>query len=449
MLRGMKFHLSPRKNDSSKSLDPRHEVTLSWPIRFATFLIILLINALRVPSGLLNFWAEDGVVFYSDVINRDFPQRLFIDSGGGGYLNLSGKIIAEFVGMFPIEIAPIVNFIFVNLVYAILLVVIYSRVNLYFKTKTFLFLFMSFFIFVPIGSYDSVATSINLHFFLLFSSFILIFIKKAKSTLVGHSIIFVTCLSDPLAILLIPAIAVLIFLKRNLNIYLLTYAFSLLVQVVFIVQFFGHSTRVVGLDPSIIKTAYLFMDRVVGSSLIPNWGFIDGQTLESGGISRILITRLIASFIVLLVLAYLIFIAGSRNLDLSKNGQNILIGSMLLTLSGYWAVAGLFFNPEPRYAIFPSLCLALILLMSLDSIFSGQKAIKIGRFILFVTSILFISIFASAFQVSNIRNTDQIWSEQITAGKTACKDGQLQQVKIEIPPRKNDLLLSVNCKMLR
>jgi hypothetical protein len=191
------------------------------------------------------------------------------------------------------------------------------------------------------------------------------------------------------------------------------------------------------------------MDRVVGSSLIPNWGFIDGQTFESGGISKILITRLFASFIVLLVLAYLIFIARPLNLDLFENGQNFLAGSMLLTLSGYWAVAGLFFSPEPRYAIFPSLCLVLIFLMSLDSIFSDQKTIKIERFVLFVTSILFISIFASAFQVSNIRNTDQIWREQIAAGKAACKAGKLQQVEIEIPPRKNDLLLSLNCKLLR
>lgn len=449
MLRCMKFHLGTGENDILKSLNLRRTLGWNWTMGFTAFLVILLINALRVPSGLLNFWAEDGVVFYSDVINEDFPQRLFIDSGGGGYLNLSGKIIAEFVGMLPIGLAPVVNFIFVNLVYAILFIVIYNRLNLYFKTKTFLFLFMGFFIFVPIASYDSVATSINLHFFLLFTSFIIIFTKEGKSTLVSHSIIFVTCLSDPLAILLIPAIAVLIILKKNFHTYLLTYAFPLLIQIAFVVQFFGDSTRVVGLDPSIIKTAYLFMDRVVGSSLIPNWGFIYGQTFESGGVSRILITRLIASFVVLSVLVYLIFVARPLNLNPNNNGQNFLVGSMLLTLSAYWTVAGLFFNPEPRYAIFPSLCLVLIFLMSLDSIVSNQKNIKIGKFILFVASFLFISIFASAFQVSNIRSTDQIWSEQISAGKAACKDGQLQQVEIEIPPRKNDLLLSLNCKLLR
>jgi hypothetical protein len=182
--------------------------------------------------------------------------------------------------------------------------------------------------------------------------------------------------------------------------------------------------------------------------LIPNWGFIDGQTFESGGISRILIIRLIASFVVLVVLVYLIFVARPLNIDPLKNGQNFLVGLILLTFIVYWTVAGLFFSPEPRYAIFPSLCLVLIFLMSLDSIVNDWKNFRIGRFILFVTSFLFIAIFASAFQVSNIRNTDQIWSEQIAAGKVACKDGKLEQVEIEIPPRRNDLLLSVNCKEL-
>ena len=449
MLRGMKFHLSPSENDTLKSLNLRRRLGWNWGMGFSTFLLILLINALREPSGLLNFWAEDGVVFYSDVMNEDFPQRLFVDSGGGGYLNLSGKIIAEFVGMFPIGFAPIVNFIFVNLVYAILFVVIYNRLNLYFKTKTFLFLFMGFFIFVPIASYDSVATSINLHFFLFFTSFIIIFTKEGKSTLVSHSIIFVTCLSDPLAILLIPAIAVLIILKKNLHTHLFTYTFSLLIQVAFIVQFFGDSTRVVGLDPSIIKTVYLFMDRVVGSSLIPNWGFIDGQNIESGGISKILIIRLVASFIVLSLLVYLLITARSLNVTPFREGQNFLVGLMLLTLGTYWAVAGLFFNPEPRYAIFPSLCLVCVFLMSLDSIGSNFKENKIRRFSLCIASFLFISIFASTFQVSNIRDTNQIWSDQLAAGKAACKDGKLLQVEIEIPPERNNLLLSLNCKMLR
>lgn len=445
----MKFHLSPHQKDASKSLTIPHGVDLNWSMRFTAFLSILLINALRVPSGLMNFWAEDGVVFYSDVINGDFPKRLFLDSGGGGYLNLSGKIIAEGVGILPIEFAPIVNFVFVNLVYSILFVVIYNRLSLYFKTKTFLFLLMGFFVFVPIASYDSVATSINLHFFLLFASFVIIFAKEGKITVVSHLIIFITCLSDPLAILLIPAIAVLVILKRNLNSHLLTYIFSLFMQVAFIVQFFGDSTRVVGQSPSIVKTTYLFMDRVVGSSLIPNWGFVEGQILESDGIPRILIVRLVASFIVLSLLMYVLFTARPINLTQLREGQNFLVGSMLLSVGVYWSVTGLVFNPEPRYAIFPSLCLVTIFLLSIDSIVSNFEGIRARRFFLYSSSMLFISIFASAFQVSSFRDTDQVWSEQLVAGKAACKEGSLLKVEIKIPPKRNNLLLSLDCKILR
>lgn len=445
----MKFDSDSTQSDTLKSRSLIHKLGLNWAMGFTSFLVILLINALRVPSGLQNFWAEDGVVFYSDVLNEDFPKRIFVDSGGGGYLNLSGKLIAEFVGMFPIGLAPVVNFIFVNLVYAILFIVIYNQLHIYFNTKTLLFTFMGFFIFVPIASFDSVATSINLHFFLLFTSFILIFAKREKSTLVSHSIIFVTCLSDPLAILLIPAVVASIILQKNLHSYLLTFAFSLLIQVAFIFQFFGDSTRVIGLDPNMIKTAYLFMDRVVGSSLVPNWGFIDGQALKSGEISNILILRLVVSFLVLSVMVYSVSVARSINSVSPKNGKNFLVGLMLLTCSVYWSVASFLFNPEPRYAIFPSLCLVLIFLMSFDSIVSTQKNIKIRRFIKFIVLFLFISIFSSAFQVSSIRDTEQIWSEQIEAGKDSCKDRSLSKVELRIPPERNNLVLSVNCKKLR
>lgn len=445
----MKFDLDFSEGDSLKTRSRFRKLGLNWAIGLTSFLVVLLINTFRVSSGLQNFWAEDGVVFYSDVLNEDFPQRFFVDSGGGGYLNLSGKLIAEFVGMFPIKFAPVVNFIFVNLVYSILITVIYNRLYIYFKTRTFLFLFMGFFIFVPIASFDSVATSINLHFFLLFTIFILIFAKGQKSSVVSHSIIFVTCLSDPLAILLIPAIAASIILKKDFRTHLLTYTLSLLIQVAFILKFFGDSTRVVGLDPSVIKTVYLFMDRVVGSSFIPNWGFIDGRSFENSEVSNILILRLIVSILVLLVIFYTVSVARPINSVSLKNGKNFLVGSMLLTCIVYWTLAGLLFNPEPRYAIFPSLCLVLIFLMSLDSIVSTQKSIKIAKYIQFIVLFLFVSIFFSTFQVSGIRNTELIWSEQIEAGKDACKDGKTSKVELRVPPDSNNLLLSVNCKELR
>lgn len=449
MLGGMRFHLRPNEIGRVKSLNLRHRFDWNLGTGLSTLVVILLINALRVPSALLNFWAEDGVVFYSDAINEDFPQRLFVDSGRGGYLNLSGKVIAEFVRMFPIQLAPLINFISVNLVYMILSLIIFNRLNQYFKIKKFLFLLIGFFFFVPIASYDSVATSINLHFFLLFTSFIIIIAKEKKNSIASHSIIFVTCLSDPLAILLIPAIALSIIIKKNLNAHLLTYASSLIIQVVFIVHLFGDSTRVVGQSSNVIKTTYLFLDRVVGSSLIPNWGFIDGQILESGGIPKILIIRLVVSCIALVLLVYLLIVARSLNSTVLKEGQNFLTGLMLLTLSIYWAVAGLFFNPEPRYAIFPSLCLVSISLISLDSIVSNLRNHRISRCLTTLSTFLFISIFAAAFQVSDIRDTNQIWSEQIAEGKIACEDERLLKVDIRIPPERNNLLLSVNCKMLR
>ena len=106
-----------------------------WYLIPIVFAVVLLINAIRVPSGIMNFWAEDGVVFYSDVINKTFPERLFIDSGGGGYLNFSGKLIAEFVRIVPIDFAPAANFILVNFAYALIISLVFRIMNPIFIDK--------------------------------------------------------------------------------------------------------------------------------------------------------------------------------------------------------------------------------------------------------------------------------------------------------------------------
>jgi hypothetical protein len=238
-------------------------------------------------------------------------------------------------------------------------------------------------------------------------------------------------------------------LKRNFNVHFLTYLISVTIQIAFISNFFGNSTRVFGDNLNIIKTIYLFMDRVVGSSLIPNWGFIDGAILDNSGIPKILIFRFIASFIALFLLMYLLLVNKFFKVSSQIYDKNLLVGLLLLTLCLYWTVAGIFFNPEPRYAIFPSLCLISVFLLCLDTSFTKIKENKVKRLLYFTTSLLFILIFISAFKESDFRNTNQIWSEQVAAGRIACRDAQLLRIEIRIPPEQNNLLLPLNCKMLR
>jgi hypothetical protein len=122
---------------------------------------------------------------------------------------------------------------------------------------------------------------------------------------------------------------------------------------------------------------------------------------------------------------------------------------ILFTSIFYWVVAGVFFNPEPRYAILPSLCLVLAFLMSLDSFNQNLKSNIVRQYSFYTTTFLLVSIFLSAFTVSDIRNTDLIWSEQLAAGKIVCDNSKRIRIEIKIPPEKNDLSLMLNCKYLR
>lgn len=448
MLWDMGQHQGLDDNYRQKLTYFRDHVGFAFFLGPAVFLSILVVNSLRVPAGLVNFWAEDGVIFYSDVINKDFPQRLFTDTGGGGYLNLSGKLIAEFVGLFAIELAPVVNFAVVNLVYSILFMIIYKRLDAYFQNKIYLILFMFFFVFVPIATFDSLATSINLHFFLLFSIFIILSSNSIRPTLTGHLVIFITCLSDPLVVTLVPVILAILFFKKIRSSYFLNFFISLLLQVFAILYFFGDSTRSLGDNPSVTKTVYLFLDRVIGSSFIPKWGFIDGQTLESGQSQQVLIFRFLVGLLVFVLILYLALTSIRISQICKRVGQDFLIGSLLLTSIAYWGVAGLLFNPEPRYAIFPSLCLALIFLMSLDIVSSQFQNESSTKRLVVIVSIIFTLLFASAFQVSEIRVTDQDWKKQIEIGSFACDRDKVEEFIVTVPPIKNDLSLTINCNDL-
>lgn len=419
-----------------------------WYLIPIVFAMVLLTNAIRVPSGIMNFWAEDGVVFYSDVINKTFPERLFIDSGGGGYLNFSGKLIAEFVRIFPIDFAPAANFILVNFVYALIISLVFRIMNPIFIDKILLLILMFFVLFVPIATFDSVASSINLHFYLFFACLLILITDSTQNRFFFHLTVILTCLSDPLVFLLAPIIIVRSLIKKNFSRYLITFAIGMVIQLFSIFHFFGNSTRIVGLDSSFIKTTYLFFDRVVGSSLVPYWGNVDSALTINGAYSKVLIIRLLISFSLFVCSSTLIAIS---ILTFFRSGEKEKLQvAIILIISSviYWFFAGLFFNPEPRYAIFPSLCFINVILISLDSLLSTRLRTKARQALRLFSITLFVVISVGSFQVSDLRNSDLNWKLQLSQARLKCETGFKQQIGIQVPPPKNQLSLFVDCDRL-
>ena len=419
-----------------------------WYLVPIIFLVVLFINAIRVPAGLMNFWAEDGVVFYSDAINKTFPKRLFADSGGGGYLNFSGKLIAEFVRLVPIDFAPMTNFILVNFCYALVISVVIRILSRLFVNKSLLVVLIFFVIFVPIATFDSVATSINLHFFLYFACLLILTIDSAQNKFLFHFIVLLTCISDPLVFLLAPIIIFLSFVRKGFSRYLITFVFGMAIQLFSIFYFFGNSTRVVGLDSSLMKTTYLFFDRVVGSSIVPFWGNVDSDLTINGEYPKVLILRLLISFS-LLVCCFALTAKSCLSLIRTAQREKLQI-IFILVLSSiiYWFFAGLVFNPEPRYAIFPSLCFITVFLISLDTLLIAHPPANAKRVFSLLIVVLFIVISIGSFQVSDLRSTDLNWTLQLSQARLKCETGFKQQIGIQIPPSKNQIFLLVGCDRL-
>lgn len=73
-------------------------------------LFLSVLVGIKIPSAFRKFWAEDGF-FYERALVDTFPEEFL---SGSGYLNFISSIIARIVTLGPIEHAPFVNTVVVN-----------------------------------------------------------------------------------------------------------------------------------------------------------------------------------------------------------------------------------------------------------------------------------------------------------------------------------------------
>lgn len=113
---------------NKNKVQPYENISLFWVL-----LLCLIILFYREPDGFLNpqFWAEDGVIFFTQ--NLTFGLSAFWEPYAG-YLHLTPRIIAYLCGFFPISWIPtLYNFSFVILILFVISYLFNPRIALPFK----------------------------------------------------------------------------------------------------------------------------------------------------------------------------------------------------------------------------------------------------------------------------------------------------------------------------
>ena len=176
---------------------------------------------------------------------------------------------------------------------------------------------------------------------------------------------------------------------------------------------------------SLDKVGYLYLDRAIGSSLIPNWGFVSGSsdaiTVENSMFFTSSIFRLLISCAVftLLVTLYLRFRKSLKSKD------NYFIQTIFLLGLIYSILIGTFYNPEPRYMMF-SAFITVWLTVYLFDVITPKR-----RFIYHSLHIALLTVLICGLNASSHRSMGPEWKAGLTEAREKCKESSPNQI-IEI-----------------
>ena len=417
-----------------------------------TIFTFALIVVIKIPFAFSNFWAEDGV-FYQQALDNSFPKDFLIS--GGGYVIFISRIVSNLVTLGPVSLAPVISALVVITILGYIVQRLYVNLDFLIKNRLYKLVVCLSVLLLPINNVETIASGTALHFQLLFVSLVIALSARQRCSFFKRDIIIlsIAVLSDPFAVTaLVPLIlrkreAVLAFWKNKLGSAALLFS-SAAGQFMMVAVFQFRGNRELGTSHSLIKTCYLFLDRVIGSTFMPNWGLITSESFVEGRITPQVIVRAVIGLICAILLSVFVLSHFRKILMKDEMHSKIMILWLVLLPSLYWLTTGFLFNPEPRYAVFPGLALLLAVLMLLDHLVcEGMSLIKARTLCYFVLSFVMLIWVLSA-DPSSRRIDGPTWHNEIIKARMECKLSQLDIVSVKILPTDHNWKIELQCRSI-
>lgn len=403
---------------------------------------------LKIPTAYTKIYAEDGAISLQDALGKSFPNDFL--SSYAGYFDIIARSAGRVVASFPLESAAHTFFFFNTFMLSWIAITVYHASNDFLPSKFTRTVFALSLILLPIASFESIANTTNLHFFFM-SACLPVFLRRKVGkyeTYFFSLFILVATLSTPLMIFYFPLLVFMRWSPKNSgfptkpNLMEFAWLFGIFVQVLFVVtKALGERTST-GVQ-SITKTGFLYLDRVVGSTFVPWWGNVSDSTLS-------IAPNLFSSHIYLALRALLALILLSvlfkYIIKSSKSNSEIRYLSVGVLLTGviYWFVIGVLFSPEPRYAIFPSFGLLLVIFYIQGEVSKKEKwklQQSLGLILILLTWI-------GSWSPSDLRTDGPTWPVEYNKARTLCVGG-IPDVRIPIIPTNLKWFVVIDCKRLR
>lgn len=413
-----------------------------------TWSLISVLIYIKIPSAFTKIYAEDGATSLQDALGKSFPHDFLAPYAG--YFDVIGRSAGRIVTFFPLQAAAQVFFFFNTLMLTWIAFTVYRASSEIIPNKISRSVLSLSLVLLPIAGFESIANTTNLHFFFM-SACLPIFLRKDFSryeTVLFSFFVLVAALSTPLMIFYFPLVAYLRWISKDSKWFVRpgliesAWLVGVLMQVIFILtRAFGERTPT-GVQ-SLAKTGFLYLDRVVGSTFLPGWGNVSDGTpsIAPNLFSAKVYLSLRAVFALVLLALFVLYILRTT----TRNPQaRFLAASVLLTGFFYWFVVGVLFNPEPRYAIFPSFGLLLVLFY-MHSTSSESMSFKLHQRVIILLILL---TWMGSWSPSALRVNGPTWAAEYKKAQATCLTG-VREVQIPIIPTNLDWNVVIDCKKVR
>jgi len=417
-----------------------------------TIFAFTLLIVIKIPFAFGNFWAEDGA-FYQQALDNSFPRDFFIS--GGGYVIFISRILSNLVSLGPVEFAPVINALVVITILGFIVQRLYINLDYLIKSRLYKLIVCLSVILLPINNVETIASGTALHFQLLFVSLVIALSARQRVLFFKTDILIlsIAILSDPFAVIaLTPLIlrrkeALFAFWKHKLGSAALL-LISVLGQFIMVAIFRFRGNRELGASHSLIKTSYLFLDRVIGSTFIPNWGLVTSESFLEGRVTSQLIVRAVFGLICASLIAVFVLSHFRKKLANDELHSKIVVLWLILLPSLYWFVAGFLFNPEPRYAVFPGLAILLAVFMLFDHLICEDISLIKARELSYFILVFVILIWALSASPSSRRIDGPSWHNEMIKARMACKNSQLDIFSVKILPTDDNWKIDLKCSSI-
>ncbi len=393
----------------------------------------------RAPFAAMNFYAEDGSIFYTDAITIGFVDSL--RNQMAGYYHFVPRVIGSVTALGPVSVAALVNYLLVVMVVAWISSTIYlSSVTTLKRPCARLVLAMGITL-LPIVGFESIANSTNLHFLLLCGSSVVLLGRQSTcwQRINGTVLVVATGLSTPLLVSLLPLVVMRSWYNyresgRLGSTVIVGWIIGVAGQLSFVFLLSGVS-RELGDNRSLQRTIFLFLDRVIGYNYIPFWPRISSEDY-SGSVSTLLVGRAFGCLLVVALIAFLQY-GAARTGPFSTESYRV-VAMVLITLVGgaFWLAAGMLFSTEPRYAVFSAFCIgwSVLIAAELVSRASEGRGLVTPRQRSVGVVVLILAIYSTHWTPSELRRSGPTWSDGLRVAEEICATSDNSTAAVRVLP---------------